>query len=112
MGKIILGCSGGDRLNNLEFLRLGYTPENFTHILWERGLKREEVAEFLGDSLRTVHRWAVELERESHADMPLAKWRKFLMWAETRPILRHLPPPDTANKVAVNIDIDCSNDKC
>ena len=60
--------------------QLGYTPENLTRILWECRKKREELAEFFGVTLKTVHNWCIETDRPNHQDMPLKKWRKFLEW--------------------------------
>lgn len=75
-------------MDNLTFLQTGYTPELLTKMLWERGKRREDVAEQLGVSLRTVHRWCVPADNNNHADMPLDTWRKFLRWASQIPTIR------------------------
>lgn len=104
---------------NLEFLHTGYTPELFTKIMWERGLKREDVAEYLlsdrtssdRTKLETIHRWAASLDRPTHQDMPLEKWRKFLAWAATKPILKSISTVDISNKLAayLNADLQSTN---
>ena len=94
---------------NLEFLHTGYTPEFFTKVMWERGLKREGVAEYLlsdrtssdRTKLETIHRWAAALDRPTHQDMPLEKWRKFLAWATLKPVIKNLEAEQPLeNKIA------------
>ena len=87
-------------MHNITFLKSGYTPKNLTDALYERQLKREDVAAFIGVSPRTVHRWAVELDNPNHTDMPLEKWRKFLAWAATKPVLKSISIADISNKLA------------
>ena len=75
-------------MDNLTFLQTGYTPELLTKMLWERGKRREDVAELLNVSLRTVHRWCVSADNPNHADMPLDTWRRFLKWISQIPAIR------------------------
>ena len=75
-------------MDNLTFLQTGYTPELLTAMLWQRGKRREDVAEQLGVSMRTVHRWCVSADNPNHADMPLDTWRRFLKWISQIPAIR------------------------
>ena len=75
-------------MDNLNFLQTGYTPELLTKMLWERGKRREDVADQLGVSMRTVHRWCVSADNPNHADMPLDAWRRFLKWISQIPAIR------------------------
>ena len=75
-------------MDNLNFLQTGYTPELLTKMLWERGKRREDVADQLGVSMRTVHRWCVSADNPNHADMPLDTWRRFLKWISQIPAIR------------------------
>ena len=75
-------------MDNLNFLQTGYTPELLTAMLWQRGKRREDVADQLGVSMRTVHRWCVSADNPNHADMPLDTWRRFLKWISQIPAIR------------------------
>ena len=75
-------------MDNLTFLQTGYTPELLTAMLWQRGKRREDVADQLGVSMRTVHRWCVSADNPNHADMPLDTWRRFLKWISQIPAIR------------------------
>lgn len=65
-------------MKTLRLPEIGYTPKNLKALLHQAGLKREDCAELLDIHLRQVHRWCVDVERDSHQDMPLARWHELI----------------------------------
>lgn len=57
---------------------IGYTPNNLKKILKESGKKREDLADFCGVTLKSVHNWCISIDRANHQDMPLKHWLNFL----------------------------------
>jgi hypothetical protein len=71
---------------NLPYVEAGYTPQNLTTLLFlalpNVTARREWLAQKLGVTLDTVHRWCVELTSKRHVDMSLVKWRRALVVTE------------------------------
>ena len=56
----------------------GYTPANLRALLASAGLTQQAAADLIGVDGRTVRKWLADVDSESHRDMPLHQWRKFL----------------------------------
>lgn len=61
----------------------GYTPKNLRDVArWladsEGRNGRERIAEILGVTVRSVHRWCVDADRPSHEPMPYQRWTQLM----------------------------------
>lgn len=60
--------------NSFTFPEVGYTPANLDALLKSASFTRQDCADVLGVSLRSVQSWCAALDNPSHADMPAKKW--------------------------------------
>ena len=60
--------------NSFAFPEVGYTPANLDALLKSASFTRQDCADALGVSLRSVQSWCAALDNPSHADMPAKKW--------------------------------------
>lgn len=60
--------------NSFTFPEVGYTPANLDALLKSASFTRQDCADALGVSLRSVQSWCAALDNPSHADMPAKKW--------------------------------------
>lgn len=60
--------------NSFAFPEVGYTPANLDALLKSASFTRQDCADVLGVSLRSVQSWCAALDNPSHADMPAKKW--------------------------------------
>lgn len=58
----------------LTFPDVGYTPHNLNALLKATSYTRQQCAEVLNVSLRSVQNWCADLDSPGHTDMPAKKW--------------------------------------
>lgn len=65
-------------MRRIRFPESGYTPTNLRFLLEAKKLSRQNVANILDVSVRTVDKWCLQLNSKDHRDMPLVKWCELL----------------------------------
>ena len=69
----------------LIFPDVGYTPHNLNALLKATSYTRQQCAEFLNVSLRSVQNWCTDLDSPGHTDMPAKKWAQLKQLLMSQP---------------------------
>lgn len=65
----------------IDFVDVGYTPNNLRVLIKHLGMTQAEVANHLGVTPRTVRLWLANPETATQRDMPYKQWQKLLSMA-------------------------------